>query len=807
MVGSLAGFLGAASERSGVEPFPPADAFALLAPGLQRALWEMKWKDLRPIQREAILAWNGVDDTGRKPVPADLLIMAQTAGGKTEAAFLPVLSQIAAEAEGSVRALYVGPLKALINDQFERVELLCRHMDMPVHRWHGDVGADAKSSLVASPSGVLLITPESLESLLINRTPRLGAMFGGLRAVVIDELHAFLESERGLHLASLLSRLGRYVGGGVRPRRVGLSATIGDPMAAARYLCADAPETVRMIEGKGEQKELLVRVHWYGEEAGASGLRPEHGPEARDPACDPEDDPTVRAIGADLVTHMHASTNLVFANAKGRIEILADAANAVCRERGLEERFHVHHGSLSRVLREDVEREMKEPSPDTAICSSTLEMGIDIGSVRTVGQVGTPWSVASLKQRLGRSGRRDGESRRLRVYLTDDSEPESENPEKRLPLDLLQAVAVMELMLTDRWVEPPSPSRLDLSTLTQQVVSGIAETGGMRAAELHERLCVAGAFRGVSAAVFARVLRSLGTRDVVEQTASGELILGLEGERVRASREFYATFHTPREYAVRAGDAALGTLPMTVTLRAGEFLVFAGRRWAVVNVDSARLEVMVRPAPGAKAPMFSGSMGEVHARVREKMVEVLGRAGGGAGAGDRFAPGYLDTRAAARLREAGGLAREHDLARRRVVETGPGTCVLMTWTGTRIQRTIEAMLAARGIKASAWEVSVSCQAGMEDVMVALRSFAGGGEGRAEGRSAGGPRADAGNTDARGVEARSSHESIALELAKHVEPKAVRKYDELLDDAVLEESIAADRLDVAGALGVLAELVG
>lgn len=753
----------------------------MLAPGLQRALWEMRWRDLRPIQREAILAWNearpagepGADVAERSgPARPDLLVMAQTAGGKTEAAFLPILSQIAHEPEGSIRALYVGPLKALINDQFERVELLCRHLDMPVHRWHGDVGDSAKAGLLAAPSGVLLITPESLESLIINRTPRLGALLGGLRAVVIDELHAFLENERGLHLASLLARITPYVQGGERPRRVGLSATIGDPMAAAAYLCPDAPASVRMIQSRSEQKELLLRVHWY--DPPVEGCPSEDGrstPTARPDdaeSASPPDDPATAAIAGDLVTHMHDSTNLVFANAKGRIELLADAANLICRERGLEERFHVHHGSLSRALREDVEREMKEPSPDTAICSSTLEMGIDIGSVRTVGQVGPPWSVASLKQRLGRSGRRDGESRRLRLYLTNDAHPESGDPERRLPLDLIQSVAVLELMLRQGWVEPPRPSTLDLSTLTQQIVSTIAQTGGVRAAELFQRLCVAGPFRAVTPALLARVLRCLGERDVVEQLASGELILGLKGEELRAAREFYATFQTPREYTVRAGDAVLGALPITVTPREGDQLVLAARRWQVASVDPGRLEVLVTPARGARRALFAGSVGEVHPRIRHTMLEVL------AAAHTTGLPApYLDAGAKAALRNAAALAHEHDLARRRIIETSPSSCQLLTWSGTRVQATVAAMLASQGITATPGEITIACKSGADEVRAAL----------------------------------ALPTLPALGLARHVEPKVVRKYDQWLDVDVLDESIAVDRLDIDGATAVVGELIG
>jgi ATP-dependent Lhr-like helicase len=159
----------------------------------------MQWTNLRPLQVDAIRYLLQTE--------GDAILSAATASGKTEAAFLPILSKIAAQPRDSVRVIYVGPLKALINDQFGRIEELCNHLDVPVHRWHGDVPASKKAKLVQNPGGVLLITPESLESLFINRSSALRSLFGGLEFVVVDELHSFLDNERGLHLRSLLSRL------------------------------------------------------------------------------------------------------------------------------------------------------------------------------------------------------------------------------------------------------------------------------------------------------------------------------------------------------------------------------------------------------------------------------------------------------------------------------------------------------------------------------------------------------------------------------------------------------------------------
>ena len=190
------------------------EPFSLLHPGVQEAIWKMGWKVLKPIQGQSI---HTICETEKH-----LVICAPTAGGKTEAAFLPIISKLAANPQPSVQAIYVGPLKALINDQFRRLEELCTELEIPVHRWHGDVPANQKKALREKPSGILLITPESLESNFINYGVQVSRVYRHLSFVVIDELHSFFGNERGVHLQSLLSRLQNTAG--VAPRLVGLSA-------------------------------------------------------------------------------------------------------------------------------------------------------------------------------------------------------------------------------------------------------------------------------------------------------------------------------------------------------------------------------------------------------------------------------------------------------------------------------------------------------------------------------------------------------------------------------------------------------
>ena len=392
----------------------------------------MGWRELRPIQIKAIRAV--LENSGHA------IICAQTAGGKTEAAFLPIISRLASQRSSSVQALYVGPLKALINDQFGRLDQLCEALDIPVHRWHGDVSASQKKNFRTSPGGILLITPESLESNFINYGVEVPRLYAALEFIVIDELHAFLPNVRGVHLRSLLARLTHAIGRTVRV--IGLSATLGDPLAARAFIAPDAVDSVDVLIDTGATREVKLGIkaflrsseegqrHRTAEEAfqiaqslsSATLQRPKPLAELANSAATDDEPDELDDIADDLARNFRASTNLVFGNSKQSLELLADRLHQKAqRENWPDNPFIVHHGSLAKDLRLEAEEILKSGRPTTALCSSTLELGIDIGVVRAVGQVDPPWSVASLVQRLGRSGRREGEPSILRMYIRDDS--------------------------------------------------------------------------------------------------------------------------------------------------------------------------------------------------------------------------------------------------------------------------------------------------------------------------------------------------------------------------------------------------
>jgi ATP-dependent Lhr-like helicase len=728
-------------------PGKPA-AFTRLHPKLQEALYRMRWTRLRPIQVDAI--HEIVDGDG------DLIISARTAAGKTEAAFLPILSRIVDDPQGGVRAVYAGPLKALINDQFLRLERLCEEAEIAVHKWHGDVNRAAKRRLLEKPSGVLLITPESIESLFINHPHALSQVFARLGFFVIDELHSFLGNERGAHLRSLMTRLTAKSQAPVR--RVGLSATLGAPESARRWLRTSTPERVRVLEDT-QGKGIRLKLSGY--------LRPHRvAPSSVATAEDDERLPAEDPLMADVFAAFHGKSALIFANRKDRIEACADHARRTAERRGLPDLFRVHHGSLSRGEREDTEDALRSGRAMATFCSSTLEMGIDVGSVKSVGQIGAPWSVNSLAQRLGRSGRKEGESSEIRIYIEDEAPGPDASLLDQLCPELLQSVAMTELLLA-KWWEPIDVDGLHLSTLVQQIMSVIAETGGARADHLHAALVVSSAFPNVDNATFIQVLRSLGKADLVEQTAEGLLILGMLGERIARSRDFYIAFTVPEEYRVTHQGRHIGNVTSTPDLAIDGYLILAGRRWKILQVDHNRREILVEPSPGGRAPIFkSAGFQDIHPRVRERMRSLLLEDG---------MPIYLDSTAGQMLRSARAAARAADLGRQRFLRDGSST-VWFTWTGSRIQRTLAGLgQYVAGIDVHDEGIALIFEKTTEDLIrETYRRFL-------------------------------QDCPDAVKLASHYPERAREKYEPFLSDELQAQVFASHCLDLEGSMAIIQSL--
>lgn len=640
-------------------------AFEMLHPRFQEELYRMRWTELRPIQVDAIRAIVGENQ--------HVLIAAQTAGGKTEAAFLPVLSRILDDSGVGVRALYVGPLRALINDQFRRLDALCERAEIPVHKWHGDVGVGAKRKLLRDPNGVLLITPESLESLFINHSSALPKIFGQLAHIVIDELHAFLGTERGAHLRSLLARVVTLSREQVR--FIGLSATMGEPIAAWKWFCPNLPDPPRIITDDHEDREIRYVVKGYlkASTGNVEPLVPDLEAEIGDQesAADPP-------MADDIYQSFAGSTALVFVNSRTRLEYIADLAIRRAERERRPGIFRVHHGSLSKVEREETEDALRSGRPTTAFCSSTLELGIDVGNVSSVGQVGAPWSVSSLAQRLGRSGRRDGAPSIMRMFIEEEEPSDTSKVVDRVFPDLLQSIAMTDLFL-ERWCEPPDTGKLHASTLIQQIMSVVAELGGARAERLYDSLVIQGGFFATDKKVFIEILRNMSTADLIEQTDTGEIILGTRGEQIARHFEFYAAFMTDQEFRVVCQGHAIGSVASSPGLAADGFIILAGRRWRVISIDDERREILVAPSRGGRLPEFAFAPGaDIHPVVRLRMREVL--------RGNEVAT-YLDLRAREMLARARFFAKELGILHQPLASDGLDV-VWFPWAGSKVSRTI-----------------------------------------------------------------------------------------------------------------------
>jgi ATP-dependent Lhr-like helicase len=615
-------------------------------------VWKKGWTELRDIQDRA------VEKILRDP--GDLIVAAATAGGKTEAAFLPILSRLVEERnEEGIRAVYIGPLKALINDQFRRLDELCEELDIPVHRWHGDVASSKKKALVKNPSGILLITPESLEALLVIHGRKIPELFRNLGHVVIDEMHIFMGTERGKQLQSLLHRLDTALAR--KPHRIGLSATLGDMDSAAEFLRPREGNEVTLVVSTESKQELKLQIRTGGE----------------------------KEIGDHLFKNLRGSDNLVFANRRSDVELYADLLRGKCEAANVPNEFWPHHGSLSRELRTEVEAQLKSRTrPVSVVCTNTLELGIDVGHVQSVAQVGAPPSVAALRQRLGRSGRRPGEPSILRIYV---------NESDGLHIELVKSIAMVNL-LARKWYEPPDQERLHFSTLVQQVLSLIMQHEGIKPLAAWEILCRTGPFTGIDKTRFADFLRCLGRDRLVETSPDGLLLLGEAGEKTVDHYTFYTAFTTEEEYQLKSQGKSLGSLPVSRPLIQDMHVIFAGRRWQVASVDEGKRTVEVIPAPGGKPPSFgSGTAALVHDEVRKEMLAVYR---------SEEVPPFLDGPSKKNLEEARRYFHELALDRNHLVGHEKDT-LLFCWYGDRILNTLAILIRNRGLKVNLEEMIIS----------------------------------------------------------------------------------------------------
>lgn len=659
--------------------------FGLLDERIQRWIWSEGWTALRDAQERAIPALIDAD--------RDVIVAASTAAGKTEAAFFPILTHMLRHEPDIGSVLYVSPLKALINDQWGRLTGLCESLDIPVVAWHGDVAASRKHKFIKDSKGVLLITPESLEALFVRRGTAMPGLMSKLRYVVVDELHAFIGSERGKQLQSLLHRLERAVGR--RLPRVGLSATLGDMGLAARFLRPEEERAVELIVAASGGQDLKVLIKGYV----VKPPRSDSEPKLENPQMEDLVPGSTLEVAEHLYKVLRGSNNLVFPNSRRQVELYSDLLRRSCERSDVHNEFWAHHGSLSKEFREDAEQALKDGSrPATAICTTTLELGIDIGAVKSICQIGPPPSVASLRQRLGRSGRRKGEPAILRGYCIEPKLGPKSGVSDSIREGLVQSIAMVRLLLRG-WFEPPRVGGLHGSTLIQQILSVIAERGGATAGELWATLVTGGAFEGVGRDEYVLLLRQMGEKQLLTQDSSGVLLHGELGEKLVNHYEFYAAFASDEEFRLLCEGRTLGSLPVSHPLVPNQRIIFAGRRWRVIDIDAEKKVIFVTSDKGGAPPSFDGGGAMVHDVVRQDMRAVLRE--------NEPVP-FLDQGAAALLAEARDFYRRANLDEVQLFQRG-NEAVLLTWRGDWVNDGLAILLADAGLPATNEGVALTVQ--------------------------------------------------------------------------------------------------
>ena len=647
-------------------------AFDRYAPFVQEYIYQNHWENLRSIQVAAADAIFNTDE--------NVLLTASTASGKTEAAFFPIITLFSEDMPSSVGCIYIGPLKALINDQFSRLNDLCAEADIPVWHWHGDVAQSHKAKLMRHPSGILQITPESLEALLLHKHAAIAKLFGDLRFVVIDEVHSLLRGDRGGQTLCLIERLSRIAG--VNPRRIGLSATIGDPEGTGEFLSLGTGRKtiIPKIDAKGSKWRLSME-HFYVKDAQAA--EDKQIPGALPVLEEKTDDAPANAdpgIGY-IFEHTRGKKCLVFVNSREECEMVTTTLRHYCELNHEPDRFLVHHGNLSASYRETAEEIMKDDSQYmTTVTTATLELGIDIGRLERAFQIDAPWTVSSFLQRMGRTGRRELPPEMWFVIREDEPEVRAMLP-TTIPWKLLQGIALVQLYLEERWVEPPRLDRLPFSLLYHQTMSTLASCGELSPRALADRVLRLHYFHRITQEDYRVLLRHLIATDHIQQTEQGGLIVGLAGERVINSFKFYGVFQESEEYTVRSESQELGTVVSPPPV--GEKLAIAGHVWQVLDVDHKRRLIYCQQVKGSVPAYFGQCPGDLHTKILTRMRRVLQE--------DRQYP-YLMKNAVARLEQARFTAAHSGAADKTLINLGGNMWCLLPWVGTYTFLTMERFL-------------------------------------------------------------------------------------------------------------------
>ncbi len=742
---------------------------------IKEYIYSHGWEELREVQ---LAAADAIFNTDK-----NVLLSSSTASGKTEAALFPILSDLYYAPCNSVGVIYIAPLKSLINDQFRRIDELLDDAGIPVFHWHGDVGASHKQKLLKDPRGILQITPESLESMLVNRSNDLVRIFGDLRYVVIDEIHVLMGSDRGEQILCQLSRLAEKIGR--CPRRIALSATVGDVESAARWLSSGSSrETVVPSLTPPKIKWRLGLEHFFvsddvqkkadEQDKSAASASDTDATDVFDDTCGEQlavsSSSETRALfdaGYEyLYECVYSKRAIVFSNSREQTEYVTATLRQICRERGDEDVFFIHHGNISASLREYAEEVMKKDDAAAVTCATvTMELGIDIGKLERVAQVGAPNSVSNFLQRLGRSGRRGAPPEMMMVFREEEPLPNAPLPQL-IPWELLRAIAIVQLYIESRFIEPPSHKKLPYSLAFQQTLSVLASFGELTAKELAAKVLSLPSFSHISRESYRELLVSMVKGDFIEMTDEGTLIVGLGGEKLTNSFKFYAVFDDSEDFTVRCGSDEIGTI--TTPPPIGDRFALAGKVWEVTELDMERRLIYVKSVEGKMEISWPGDYGEIHTRILERMRDVLLK--------DTEIYAYLKPNAQKRLCDARALAKNTGMDRSSLVGIGGFSYCIFPWLGTKASRSFRRYFQANAVKLGISGIEFS---GCEYITFKYEG-------------------DAGTLLLKISEDIEKNGTQAFSSVSPTECPNYDKYDRFLPPSLLREAYVSDRLDAEGA---------
>lgn len=547
------------------------DTYNMLKKEIRRYIYDQKWQQFTKIQDHSIKLYSESED--------NLILIAPTASGKTEAAFLPAINSIENWEEG-IKIVYISPLIALINDQFNRISELCKYMEITVTRWHGEASQSKKRDILKNPKGILLITPESLEALFVTKSDRVRKLFYNVENIIVDEIHSFIGSNRGIQLKSLLERMSLYIKNN-NPRMIGMSATVSEENYLDLKEIFQNKRITKIIRDKGKN-ELKIDCNFYSNEIAALNK---------------------------IYEYSKTEIMLVFPNTRQKVEMIA----ANLKKKSQKEKKYIsyfsHHASVSKNIRTMVENFAKESNKNlfTICCTSTLELGIDIGAVDSIVQYNAPHSVSSLAQRLGRSGRRTGINN---LHFISDEK-----------WDLLQGLSAISIYKKGK-VDKIDVVKKPYDVMAHQILSLIVEKSEINLSEFKKIIQKYQTWKNIEYEEFSNICNHLLKEKYIE-ILDNSIIAGVNLEKLLKKAEFYTQFKVEEMYSVYNNQSKIGELPLDIRLNVNDNIYLAAGIWKIKKVEEEIKKIFVEKAKDGKPPMFLGEVGEITDELRKEMKKIL----------------------------------------------------------------------------------------------------------------------------------------------------------------------------------------